>query len=81
MSRTANNIVEIGKNLHKVKQLLGYGHFGNWLRTEFNWSVATATKMMQMLVFLKEFIDEDFCRHFVKNVNFTNLNFAPSAID
>lgn len=65
--RTANNIIEIGKKLHEVKQLLGHGHFGNWLRTEFNWSVATATKMMQA--------SERF-----ENVNFTNLNFAPSAI-
>ncbi len=65
--RTANNIIEIGKKLHEVKQLLGHGHFGNWLRTEFNWSVATATKMMQA--------SERF-----ENVNFTNLTFAPSAI-
>jgi GGDEF domain-containing protein len=65
--RTASNLIEIGKKLHEVKQLLGHGNFGNWLLTEFNWSVATATKMMQA--------SERF-----ENVNFTNLNFAPSAI-
>ena len=65
--RTANNIIEIGHKLHEVKRIIGHGHFGNWLKTEFNWSVATATKMMQA------------SEHF-KNVNFTNLNFSPSAI-
>ena len=65
--RTAYNLIEIGHKLHEVKQLLGHGHFGHWLKTEFNWSVATATKMMQA--------SEQF-----KNVDFTNLNFAPSAI-
>ena len=65
--RTASNLIEIGQKLHEVKKLLGHGHFGHWLKTEFNWSVATATKMMQA--------SQQF-----KNVNFTNLNFAPSAI-
>ena len=65
--RTASNLIEIGQKLHEVKKLLGHGHFGHWLRTEFNWSVATATKMMQ-------------ASQRFKNVNFTNLNFSPSAI-
>ena len=65
--RTASNLIEIGQKLHEVKKLLGHGHFGQWLKTEFNWSVATATKMMQ-------------ASQRFKNVNFTNLNFSPSAI-
>lgn len=65
--RTANNIIEIGHKLHEVKRIIGHGHFGHWLKTEFNWSVATATRMMQA------------SQHF-KNVNLTNLNFSPSAI-
>ncbi|MGK7882952.1 MAG: DUF3102 domain-containing protein [Crocosphaera sp.] len=65
--RTAHNIIEIGEKLNEVKRILGHGKFGNWLKSEFNWSVATATKMMQA------------SRKF-KNVNFTNLNFSVSAI-
>ncbi|MDJ0728410.1 MAG: DUF3102 domain-containing protein [Crocosphaera sp.] len=65
--RTASNLIDIGQKLHEVKKLLGHGHFGHWLKTEFNWSVATATKMMQ-------------ASQRFKNVNFTNLNFSASAI-
>jgi GGDEF domain-containing protein len=64
---TAQNLIEIGEKLHEVKQTLGHGYFGLWLKAEFNWSVATATKMMQA------------SRKF-KNINFTNLNFSASAI-
>lgn len=65
--RTAQNIIEIGQRLQEVKKELGHGNFGKWLEAEFNWSVATATKMMQ--------VSQQF-----DAVNFTNLNFAPSAL-
>lgn len=65
--RTAQNIIDIGSKLLEVKEIMGHGHFVKWLETEFNWSVSTASKMMQAS---KQF----------KNVNFTNLNISPSAI-
>ncbi|ACK71001.1 diguanylate cyclase [Gloeothece citriformis PCC 7424] len=65
--RTAQNVIDIGQKLLEVKEQVGHGYFLNWLKTEFNWSVSTATKMMQA--------SEKF-----KNVNFTNLNFSPSAL-
>jgi hypothetical protein len=65
--RTAQNILEIGQKLIEVKERLGHGKFGDWLRAEFDWSDSAATKFMQV------------ARQF-KSVNFTNLNFAPSAL-
>jgi len=65
--RTAHSLIDIGNKLEQTKQILGHGNFTKWLRREFNWSIATASKMMQVS---KRF----------KNVNFTNLNLAPSAI-
>ena len=65
--KTAQNLIEIGQNLHEVQQELGYGKFRRWLKSEFNWSVSTATKLMQ--------VAEKF-----KSVNFTHLNFGCSAL-
>jgi len=65
--RTAQNLIDIGDKLREIKKILGHGNFVKWLEREFNWSVATASKMMQV------------SRQF-KNVNFTNLNIGTSAI-
>ncbi len=65
--KTAQNLITIGQNLHEVQQELGYGKFRRWLKSEFNWSVSTATKLMQ--------VAEKF-----KSVNFTDLNFGCSAL-
>jgi hypothetical protein len=65
--QTAQDIIKVGQKLTEVKQQLKHGEFRNWLRTEFNWSISSATKFMQ--------VSEQF-----KNVNFTHFNFATSAL-
>lgn len=67
MRRTSEDIIAIGQKLIEVKQHLGHGNFINWLKSEFNWSVSTANKFMQ--------VGEQF-----KLVNFTNLNITASAL-
>jgi hypothetical protein len=46
MKRTAQGIFDIGTKLIEVKELLGYGEFGNWLEHEFDWSEKTAQRFM-----------------------------------
>lgn len=65
--RSANDIIDIGQKLSEVKEQLGHGSFMNWLKSEFNWSVATATRFMQ--------VSEQF-----KFVKLTNLQIAASAL-
>lgn len=65
--QTAKDILNVGQKLSEVKQQLKHGEFRNWLKTEFNWSISSATKFMQ--------VSEQF-----KNVNFTHFNFAASAL-
>jgi hypothetical protein len=67
MRRTSQDIIDIGQKLIEVKEHLGHGNFINWLKSEFNWSVSTATKFMQ--------VGAQF-----KFVNFTNLNITASAL-
>ena len=65
--QTAQEIVEIGQKLTEVKRQLKHGQFRSWLKSEFNWSISSATKFMQ--------VSEQF-----KNINFTHFNFATSAL-
>jgi hypothetical protein len=65
--QTAQDIIKVGQKLTEVKQQLKHGEFRNWLKTEFNWSISSATKFMQ--------VSEQF-----KSVNFTHFNFATSAL-
>ena len=67
MRRNAQDTIDIGQKLIEVKQHLGHGSFIKWLKSEFNWSVSTATKFMQVW--------EQF-----KFVKFTNLNITSSAL-
>lgn len=67
MRRNAQDIIDIGQKLVEVKQHLGRGSFIKWLKSEFNWSVSSATKFMQVW--------EQF-----KFVNFKNLNITASAL-
>lgn len=67
MRRSSQDIIDIGQKLIEVKQQLGHGSFRNWLKFEFNWSVSTATKFMQVW--------EQF-----KCVNFTHLNITASTL-
>lgn len=48
MSRTAEDIVEIGRDLIRVKDLLGHGNFLPWIETEFGMSADTAGRFMQV---------------------------------
>ena len=65
--QTAQEIVEVGEKLAEVKQQLKHGQFISWLKSEFNWSISSATKFMQV-------------REKFKNVNFAHFNFATSAL-
>lgn len=67
MRRSAQDIVEIGQRLTEVKEYLGHGNFGNWLRAEFEWSEGAARRFMQ--------VAETF-----KSINLIDLNIAPSAL-
>ncbi len=48
MKRTAQGIIEIGQKLIEVKKRLGHGRFLNWLSAEFNWSIQTAKRFMNV---------------------------------
>ncbi len=65
--QTAKDIIDVGQKLAEVKQQLKHGEFRSWLKAEFNWSISSATKFMQ--------VSEQF-----KNVNFTHFNFSASAL-
>ncbi|MBO3459004.1 DUF3102 domain-containing protein [Aetokthonos hydrillicola Thurmond2011] len=67
MRTTIQAIVEIGQKLTHVKTRLGHGNFGNWLNVEFDWSLKTASRFMQVY--------ENF-----KSDNLTDLNIAISAL-
>ncbi|ARV58976.1 hypothetical protein BZZ01_10300 [Nostocales cyanobacterium HT-58-2] len=67
MRRSAQDVIELGQKLIEVKQHLGHGNFRKWLKSEFNWSISTATKFMQ--------VGEQF-----KCVNFTHLKITASAL-
>lgn len=67
MRRSSQDIIDIGQKLIEVKKQLGHGNFRKWLKLEFNWSISTATKFMQVW--------EQF-----KCVNFTYLNITASTL-
>jgi hypothetical protein len=67
MRRTAQDIIHIGQKLKEVKAQLGHGYFRAWLNAEFDWSIWTATKFMQVA-------DKFKC------VKFSHLDIAPSAL-
>ncbi|MBN9470660.1 MAG: DUF3102 domain-containing protein [Bosea sp.] len=48
MRRTAEDIVEIGRDLIAVKERIGHGNFGRWLESEFDMSDETARKFMRV---------------------------------
>jgi hypothetical protein len=65
--RSAQDIIDIGEHLVGVKVELGHGNFEKWLSTEFDWSIATARRFMQVF--------EQF-----KSLNLSDLNIATSAL-
>ncbi|MBA3673953.1 MAG: DUF3102 domain-containing protein [Chitinophagaceae bacterium] len=46
--RVVEDIIEIGKSLVEVKAQLPHGAFGNWLKSEFDWSEDTAERFMNV---------------------------------
>lgn len=67
MRRTAQDIIDIGQKLISVKEQLEHGQFRNWLKAEFDWSVRTAARFMQVATRFK-------C------ANLAHLNIAASAL-
>jgi len=67
MRRTAQDIINIGQKLISVKEQLGHGQFRNWLKAEFDWSVRTAARFMQVATKFK-------------SANLAHLNIAASAV-
>lgn len=65
--RSARDIIDIGQKLTEVKGQLGHGNFGAWLKAEFDWSVRTAGRFMQ--------VSTQF-----ESANLANLNIAVSAL-
>lgn len=66
MKRTAQDIIEIGQRLIKVKKCLGHGQYRKWIEAEFNWGKSTANSFENVA---KQFAD-------VQNLD----TFAPSAL-
>jgi hypothetical protein len=67
MRSTIEGVIAIGHKLTNVKAHLGHGNFRTWLELEFDWSVKTATRFMQ--------VSKNF-----KSDNLTHLNIAVSAL-
>jgi hypothetical protein len=67
MRRAAQDIVDIGARLLEVKAALPHGHFGEWLRAEFQWDERQARRFMN--------VAERF-----KTDNLSDLQIAPSAL-
>lgn len=67
MRRTAQDVFDIGQKLSEIKTRLGHGHFGNWLKAEFEWSERTAQNFIRVY--------ESF-----KSENIADLNFSQTAL-
>ena len=65
--RTAQDVFDIGQKLSEIKARLGHGHFGNWLKAEFEWSDRTAQNFIRVY--------ESF-----KSENIADLNFSQTAL-
>lgn len=48
VKQTAQGIIEIGQRLIEVKERLGHGNFLPWLQGEFNWSLQSAKRFMNV---------------------------------
>ena len=67
VKKTASDIIRIGEKLIQVKELLGHGDFGLWLKEEFGWTWRTANNFMN--------VAQQF-----KLENFSNLKTSTSAL-
>ncbi|MBW4420744.1 MAG: DUF3102 domain-containing protein [Myxacorys californica WJT36-NPBG1] len=57
--RSAQDTIEIGQKLLEVKSRLGHGLFGDWLRTEFDWSERLARQYMLVADKMAKFANLD----------------------
>jgi hypothetical protein len=48
MSRTVEDIIEIGRDLKRVKEALGHGHFLRWIEAEFGMAERSAQNFMRV---------------------------------
>ncbi|MGH7222012.1 MAG: DUF3102 domain-containing protein, partial [Gemmataceae bacterium] len=48
VQKTIEDIIEVGTELLTVKEVVGHGHFGEWLRAEFGWTIRTAQNFMSV---------------------------------
>lgn len=48
VQKTIEDLIEVGQELLAVKEAVGHGHFGAWLRAEFGWTVRTAQNLMSV---------------------------------
>jgi hypothetical protein len=46
LQKSIKDIIEVGLELLAVKEGVGHGHFGAWLRAEFGWTDRTAQNFM-----------------------------------
>jgi hypothetical protein len=67
MRRSTQDIINIGQKLLEVKEQLGHGNFRTWLLAEFEWSIRTAARFMQIATQFKD-------------ANLAHLNIAVSAL-
>lgn len=67
MRRTAQDVFDIGQKLSEIKARLKHGHFGNWLKAEFEWSERTAQNFIRVY--------ESF-----KSENVADLHFSQTAL-
>jgi hypothetical protein len=66
LTKTLEDLIEVGSDLLEVKEALPHGQFGPWLKAEFGWSERTAQNFMS--------VAERF-----KSANFAELPIQPSA--
>ncbi len=48
VQKTLDALIEVGQELLAVKEAVGHGHFGPWLRAEFGWTDRTAQNLMSV---------------------------------
>ena len=48
VQKTIEDIIVVGQELLAVKESVGHGHFGAWLRAEFGWTERTAQNFMSV---------------------------------
>ena len=48
MQKTLDDLIEVGRELLGVKEAVGHGHFGAWLKAEFGWTERTAQNLMSV---------------------------------